>query len=78
MLPVLRTGEAIILGEAVHLPVRAQLEAPPLNRRPDSSDPLVYDEQEPGGWNRKREPSNYKEVASIWRRQDPNSPRVVK
>jgi hypothetical protein len=34
MLPVLRTGEAIILGEAVQLPVRTQLEAPPAKRRP--------------------------------------------
>jgi Helicase HerA, central domain len=78
MLPVLRTGEAIILGEAVHLPVRAQLEPPPINRRPDSADPLIYDDQGPGGWNRKREPSKYQEVISIWRRQDPNSPSVIK
>jgi len=76
MLPVLRTGEAIILGEAVQLPVRAQLEAPAPNRRPDSSDPLIYDDRGPGGWNRKREPSKYEEVVEIWRRQDPNSPSV--
>jgi len=78
MLPVLRTGEAIILGEAVRLPVRTQLEPPPPNRRPDSADPLVYDDEGPGGWNRKRERSNYKEVVTIWRKQDPASPSVVR
>ena len=29
MLPVLRTGEAIILGEAVRLPMRTMIRAPP-------------------------------------------------
>ena len=78
MLPVLRTGEAIIVGEAVHLPVRTQMDPPPRNRRPDSSDPLVYDSDGPGGWNRTREPSDYAEVVTMWRKQDPKSPRVVK
>lgn len=36
MLPALRTGEAIVVGEAVHLPLRALIDAPALNRRPDS------------------------------------------
>ena len=58
MLPILRTGEAIILGEAVKLPMRTFIEAPPKNARPDSQDPIVYDEvtseysQNPGGWGR--------------------------
>lgn len=78
MLPVLRTGEAIVVGEAVHLPVRTQLEPPPANRRPDSADPLVYDDTGPGGWNRRREPSDYEEVVAIWRRQDPRSPRIIR
>jgi uncharacterized protein len=76
MLPVLRTGEAIIVGEAVHLPVRTVLEPPPQNRRPDSSDPLVYNDQGPGGWNRGKEKSNYAEVVTVWRKQDPRSPGV--
>jgi hypothetical protein len=74
MLPVLRTGEAIIVGEAVHLPVRTVLDSPAKNRRPDSSDPVVYDDTGPGGWNRTREKSKYSEVVAVWRKQDPRSP----
>jgi hypothetical protein len=77
MLPVLRTGEAIIVGEAVHLPVRTQMEPPPRNRRPDSADPLVYDDDGAGGWNRRRDPSDYAEVVTMWRKQNPKSPRAL-
>ena len=83
MLPVLRTGEAIIVGEAVSLPVRTLIERPKPGRRPDSADPAVVvagSEQEgyetPGGWNQKRDPSDYAEVVELWRRQDPHSRRV--
>lgn len=76
MLPALRVGEAIIVGEAVRLPVRTQLDPPEKNRRPDSSDPLVYDEEGAGGWNRNREPANYAEVVAMWRKQDPKSPSL--
>jgi DNA helicase HerA-like ATPase len=76
MLPALRTGEAIILGEAVQLPVRTQLDPPESNMRPDSADPLVYDADGPGGWNRRREPTKYEEVVSMWRKQDPKSPSI--
>ena len=47
MLPILRTGEAIIVGEAVHLPVRTLIDPPPANRRPDSSDPVVFETDGP-------------------------------
>lgn len=77
MLPILRTGEAIIVGEAVHLPVRTLIEAPSKDRRPDSSDPLVYDDKGPGGWNRGREKADYKELVTMWRSQEPRSPRIV-
>jgi DNA helicase HerA-like ATPase len=84
MLPVLRTGEAIITGEAVHLPIRTLIDPPARDRRPDSSDPVVYVGHVadalpagPGGWNRQREPSNYAEVVEVWRRQDPRSLRTV-
>jgi DNA helicase HerA-like ATPase len=77
MLPVLRTGEAVIVGEAVRLPLRALIESPPAFRRPDSGDPLVYDASGPGGWNRQREPSKYDEVVEVWRRQDPRSPSIL-
>ncbi len=82
MLPILRTGEAIIVGEAVSLPVRTLIDAPPKNRRPDSTDPRVvvrggleaggdgYDG--PGGWNQRRDnPQDYSAVARQWRQQNP-------
>jgi uncharacterized protein len=75
MLPILRTGEAIIVGESVHLPLRALITPPPVNRRPDSADPVVFQTEGPGGWNRAREPQNYDEVVSVWRKQNPRSPR---
>jgi DNA helicase HerA-like ATPase len=77
MLPILRTGEAIIVGEAVHIPVRAMIDPLSKNRRPDSQDPVVYDDTGPGGWNRNREPSNYAEVMELWRKQNPKSTRAV-
>ena len=83
MLPILRTGEAIVVGEAVNLPVRTLIERPSAGRRPDSEDPAVVvkgSEEEgyetPGGWNQKRDPSNYAEVVELWRQQDARSPRI--
>jgi hypothetical protein len=76
-LPILRIGEAIIVGEAVHLPVRTIIDPPPANRRPDSSDPLVYDNKGPGGWNRRKEKSDYKEMVTMWRKQEYRSPRII-
>jgi len=80
MLPVLRTGEAIIVGEAVSLPVRTLIEPPPKDRRPDSVDPRVAVRGSiqkdgfagPGGWNQKRDEPNYPAVVRQWRKQSPN------
>ena len=84
MLPVLRTGEAIIVGESVNIPVRTLIDRPSPKRRPDSADPLVVvagsDEdgyETPGGWNQTRDPSDYAEAVELWRRQDPQSTHVV-
>ena len=77
MLPALRTGETVIVGEAVHLPLRALIDPPSRNRRPDSFDPQVYNEDGPGGWNRLREKSDYAEVVKVWRRQDPRSQKII-
>lgn len=71
MLPALRTGEAIIVGEAVHLPLRALIDAPTKNRRPDSHDPKVYDPDSNGGWNRPKEAENYARVLDKWRSENP-------
>ncbi|HCI52223.1 MAG TPA: ATPase [Gallionella sp.] len=83
MLPILRTGEAIILGEAVKLPMRTTIEAPPRSRRPDSQDPIIYDDvsledsQNPGGWGIKMETEpHYEELVETWRAQNPKIDKV--
>lgn len=85
MLPILRTGEAIILGESVKLPMRALIDAPSKDRRPDSQDPIIYDELDPdesmhpGGWGIKREENpNYQEFLETWRAQNPFIKRILK
>ena len=40
-LPVLRTGEAIITGEAAELPIRCRITLPPENAKPSSEDPEI-------------------------------------
>ena len=82
MLPVLRTGEAIIVGEAVSLPVRTLITPPPPDRRPDSSDPRVVARkvidqggvgfEGPASWNQQRDPADYPAMVRQWRRQDPH------
>ena len=76
MLPILRTGEAIIVGEAVSLPIRTIIDPPPSDRRPDSTDPKVASHgskeegfEGPGGWNQKREQEDYKPIIHQWRTQ---------
>lgn len=83
MLPVLRTGEAVIVGEAVNLPIRTLIDRPSAQRRPDSTDPRVVvlgnqvqGYESPGGWNQKRDPSDYAEAVELWRRQNPRSKRT--
>ncbi len=71
MLPALRTGEAIIVGEAVHLPLRALIDAPAKNRRPDSHDPRIYDPDTNGGWNRQKQTEDYARVLEKWRSENP-------
>lgn len=78
MLPILRTGEAIVLGEAVGLPMRTMIQAPPKDRRPDSQDPIVCDELAPeesltpGGWNIARpENPDYSHFVETWLSQNP-------
>lgn len=75
MLPILRTGEAIIVGEGVQLPMRAQITAPPPGRRPDSQDPLVFQGSgKPGGWNQNVVDERMSCVIEVWRRQDASIP----
>ena len=85
MLPILKTGEAIILGEAVKLPMRTIIKAPPKDKRPDSQDPVVFDEIDtndslrPGGWGNKMEENpRYEEFIETWRAQNPKIDRIIK
>ncbi|TAN04186.1 MAG: ATP-binding protein [Rhodanobacteraceae bacterium] len=78
MLPVLRTGEALIVGEAVNMPIRAIIDRPPEGRRPDSDDPAVVVPKGPdgkrvrsGGWTEPVLNENYKPLVEAWRKQDP-------
>jgi len=77
MLPVLRTGEAIIVGEAVSLPIRALIAPPSKDRKPDSDDPKVVARSSkkdgfdrPGGWNQQRDKPDYATLIRQWRKQD--------
>ena len=71
MLPSLRTGEAIIVGEAVHLPQRALIDPPAKNRRPDSNDPKIYDPTADAGWNQIKHDEDYASVVRSWRSESP-------
>jgi DNA helicase HerA-like ATPase len=81
MLPVLRVGEAIVVGEAVSLPVRAVIEPPSPEHLPDSRDPkAIVNEiasgefESAGGWNQSKSPEDYNDVVKVWRRQN-STPR---
>lgn len=77
MLPILRTGEAIIVGEAVSLPIRAMIDSMSRERRPNSADPTVvvrFDAQgdgyeQEGGWTIPPITENYSIVLRQWRSQ---------
>lgn len=80
MLPILRTGEALVIGEAVNLPVRAMIDLPPPDHRPDSNDPLVVTEPGPDGnrkprvgWTEPLETEDYAALVKAWRTQDPTA-----
>lgn len=80
MLPVLRTGEALIVGEAVNMPIRAVIDRPPEGRRPDSDDPVVVVPKgadgkrlRSGGWTEPVLNENYRPLVEAWRKQDPTA-----
>lgn len=77
MLSILRTGEALVVGEAVGLPMRALITEPPKGRRPDSGDPKVVvplgedgTPVNPGGWKDKVSAENFATLVACWRTQD--------
>lgn len=77
MLPVLRTGETIIVGEAVSLPIRAMIDSSSKEKRPDSADPQVVVRGDPlkdgfegeGGWTVPKSTEKYSIVLRQWRSQ---------
>ena len=80
MLPVLRTGEALVVGEAVNMPIRAIIDRPAEGRRPDSDDPMVVVPKDSsgkrvrrGGWTEPVQNENYKPLVEAWRMQDPDT-----
>ncbi len=68
MLPVLRTGEAVITGEAARMPIRCRIRLPKEEKLPNSQDPLVADQ-----WHLPRRKENYERVAASWRAQSPRA-----
>ena len=68
VLPVLRTGEAIVMGEAAKLPMRCRVTLPAEEHRPKSSDPKVARQ-----WSQKRRPEGYDRVVASWRAQKPRA-----
>ena len=69
MLPAMRTGEAIVVGEAVNLPMRTVINAPPTQRRPESDDPVIHDLESKKGWNAPKRVENYQELVQQWRQE---------
>lgn len=67
-LPVLRTGEAVIMGEAAKLPMRCRVSLPAEEHRPRSADPKVARE-----WALPRRKEGYERVVASWRAQRPSA-----
>jgi DNA helicase HerA-like ATPase len=65
-LPVLRTGEAIVAGEAARLPMRCRFKLPREGHFPDSKDPVVAK-----SWSKEVGKEDYSALVSAWRNQDP-------
>lgn len=66
VLPVLRTGEAVVTGEAAKLPMRCRITLPAKDHRPRSEDPAVSEM-----WGMERRNENYHRVVASWRAQSP-------
>jgi len=64
-LPILRTGEAIVTGEAARLPMRFRFRIPKEEHFPDSHDPSVTD-----SWSQPRDKMDFSNMVNSWRLQD--------
>lgn len=65
-LPILRTGEAIVTGEAARLPMRFKFRLPKKGQFPNSSDPEVS-----VNWSKDRKEMNFDKLIHSWRTQNP-------
>ena len=68
VLPVLRTGEAIVMGDAAKLPMRCRITLPAEEHRPQSIDSKVSQQ-----WALPRRPEGYDRVVASWRAQRPRA-----
>tara|TARA_E500000318_G_scaffold10544_1_gene9262 strand:+ start:1715 stop:3451 length:1737 start_codon:yes stop_codon:yes gene_type:complete len=68
VLPVLRTGEAIVMGEAAKLPMRCRISLPTEEHQPRSNDPKVSER-----WSIPRRVEGYDRVVASWRAQRPRA-----
>ena len=66
VLPILRTGETIVTGEAAKLPMRCRVTLPAKEHRPRSEDPKVSNK-----WGLPRRNEGYERVVASWRGQNP-------
>jgi DNA helicase HerA-like ATPase len=64
-LPILRTGEAIVTGEAAKLPMRFKFRIPNIGQFPDSKDPKVSDK-----WSITFKEDSFKNLVNCWRVQN--------
>lgn len=64
-LPVLRTGEAIIVGEAAQLPTRCRFNMLPEDKYPNSSDPKIAER-----WCEPLSKEIYADLVTAWRNQE--------
>lgn len=64
-LPVLRTGEAIVTGEAAKLPMRFKFRIPKNGQFPNSHDPQVSE-----SWTNVRKAHDFKVLVNAWRSQN--------
>ncbi len=80
MLPILRTGEALLVGESVNMPVRVMIDRPKDENCPDSHDPLVVTKCGKDGkraarvgWTQPLATEDYTAMVRAWRTQIPEN-----
>lgn len=64
-LPILRTGEAIVTGEAAKLPMRFKFRIPKEGQFPNSHDPKVTE-----SWSKDKTDHSFVDLVTSWRLQD--------